>query len=136
VLTEESLRQVGEHDRCQDRQQPLNQTTCLAPEVAAQGLRNLILIGTEDVADDLLTVISVHLAKIDSTVHQLARVIAESAGQRSGAGRICSVGLHPAKQGGDRLTSRLLGGCLINSQLRGELVHRNVGQDVVYCTHR
>jgi hypothetical protein len=44
--------------------------------------------------------------------------------------------IHSAKKRGDCLTRRLFGGGLVNSQLRGKLVHRNVGHDVFYSTHR
>jgi hypothetical protein len=51
------------------------------------------------------------------------------------AGWIFGVSLHTTQQRGDRLTSRLFGSGLINSQLRGQLVHRDVSQDVVNSTH-
>ena len=131
ALTDEALGKVGKHDRCQNRQQALNQSAGLTTEIAAQGLRHLILIGAEDVADDLLAVIGVDLVKIDSTVNQVAGMIAERSSQRPGTGGIFGVGLHAAEKRGDCLTCGLFGGGLINSQLRGELIHRNVGQDVL-----
>jgi len=36
----------------------------------------------------------------------------------------------------DRLPGRLFGRSLVDSQERRQLVHRNVGQDLVYSTHR
>jgi len=134
-LTHEAPGEVGENDRCEDRQQALDQPASLAAEIAAEGLRHLILIGAEDVADDLLAVIGVNLVKIDSAVNQVARMIAERSSQRPGAGRIFGVGLHSSEKRRDCLTGRLFGGGLINSELRGELIHRNVGQDVLYSTH-
>jgi hypothetical protein len=47
---------------------------------------------------------------------------------------IFGVSLQTTKQCGDGLTSRLFGSGLINSQLRGQLVHRDVSQDVVNST--
>ena len=104
-------------------------------EAAAESLGHLILIGAEDVADDFLTVVGIHLIEIDTAIDQLAGVLAERSGQRPGAGGIFGIGLHSAKQRGDCLTRHLFGGGLVNSQLRGKLVHRNVGQDVIYSTH-
>ena len=136
MATQEALGQVGEHDRCQYRQQLLDQIARLTTtEAAAESLRHLILIGAEDVADDLLTVIGIHLAKIDSAIDQITRVLAERSGQRPGASGILGVGLHSTKQRRDCLTRHLFGGCLVNSELRGKLIHRNVGQDVIYSTH-
>jgi hypothetical protein len=66
ALTHEALGEVGKDDRCQDRQQALDKPASLAAEIAAESLRYLILIGPEDVADDLLAVIGVNLVKIDS----------------------------------------------------------------------
>jgi hypothetical protein len=43
--------------------------------------------------------------------------------------------LHSTKQRGDCLTCHLFGGGLVNSELRGKLIHRNVSQDVIYSTH-
>jgi hypothetical protein len=135
VLPHEALGEVGKNDRGQDRQQALDQPASLAAEIAAEGLRHLILIGPEDVADDFLAVIGVNLVKIDSAVNQVAGMIAKRSRQRRGAGRILGVGLHSTEQRWNCLTCGLFGGGLINSELCGELIHRNVGQDVLYCTH-
>jgi hypothetical protein len=75
----------------------LDQPTALTAEIAAEGLRDLILVATEDVANDLLTVVGVNLIKFDSAVDEITRVIAERSGQRRGAGGIFGVGLHSAQ---------------------------------------
>jgi hypothetical protein len=62
-------------------------------------------------------------------------MITERSSQRPGAGRILGVGLHSDEKRRDCLTGGLFGGGLINSELRGELIHRNVGQDVLYSSH-
>jgi hypothetical protein len=71
----------------------------------------------------------------DSALDQVAGTVAERSSQGAGARGIFGVGLHSAKKCGDSLTRRLFGGGLVNSQLSGELIHRNVGQDVIYSTH-
>ena len=81
TLTHEALGQIREHDRRQDRQQLLDQPAALAAKIAAESLRDLILVGAEDVADDLLAVIGVHLVKIDSAIDQITGMIAERSGQ-------------------------------------------------------
>jgi hypothetical protein len=84
----------------------------------------------------IFAIIGVNLVKIDSTVDQIAGMIAERSSQRPGAARIFRVRLHAAQQRWDCLSRRLFSRGLINPQLRGELVHRNVGQDVIYGIHR
>jgi hypothetical protein len=76
------------------------------------------------------------LVKINSAINQIAGMVTERSGQGHGASGVLRVGLHAAQQCGDRLSGRLFGSGLINSQLRCQLVHRNVSQDVIYSSHR
>src|SRR5687768_1565187 len=52
-----------------------------------------------------------------------------------GTAGIFGVGLHSAQQRGDCPARHLFSGGLINSELRGKLIHRNFGQYVIYSTH-
>jgi hypothetical protein len=61
--------------------------------------------------------------------------LVEGSGQRPGTPGIFGVGLHSAQQRGDCLARHLFSGGLINSELRGKLIHRNFGQYVIYSTH-
>ena len=84
-------------------------------KIAAQGLRDLILIWAEDVADDLFTVTGVNLVEINPAIDQVARMVAERSSQGRGARGILGVRLHSAKERGDRVTGGLFGGGLVNS---------------------
>jgi hypothetical protein len=53
----------------------------LTAEIAAKGLGDLILIGPEDVADDLLAVVGVDLVKINSTIDEVAGMVTEGSRQ-------------------------------------------------------
>ena len=134
------LRQVRQHDRRQDRQQPLHQVALTsglaAAERAAKGLSHLVSMRAEDVADDLLAVGGVDLAQIHTAVQQVTGVITEGTGQGCGAGRVFGVGLEAPEEGRYRLPGGRFGRRLVDAQLRSELGHRQVGEDLFDCAQR
>ncbi|HJY44277.1 MAG TPA: hypothetical protein VJ301_06615, partial [Propionibacteriaceae bacterium] len=77
-----------------------DQLACLTTEVAAESLHDLILIGAEDVADDLLTVIGIHLVEINTAIDQITGVLAERSSQRPAPAGSSALACIPPRRAG------------------------------------
>jgi hypothetical protein len=130
----ELLGEVGHHDRREDRQQLLDQPRADTAH-AAELLDDLVLLGAEHVADDLLPVVRVDLVEVHPALDEPRVVLLHGLGERRGAARVVGVGLDAAQQRGQRGAGRLLRLLLVDAELARQLVQRDLREDVLDCTH-